>query len=210
MADMVVLRKTKHYKERRETNIDDYKTLYLVQSGIAEELGVHQSTVSKVVTFVTTRVTAKVSSWIKFPHTEQDILQALEDWQNVVMGMNISIEKDGPVSMFKRLATPKKCLQVLMPVGQVRCMILEYGKTPQFGKLCKSFRMLAYWGIRDMAWNSKHLKDEEFPEEEDEDDTDENDEDDNQNQHIPDNEMLQRARVKRDEIADIIVRRHLY
>ena len=144
------------------------------QSGIAEELGVHQSTVSKVVTFVTTRVTAKVSSWIKFPHTEQDILQALEDWQNVihfpgslgslivpilelknqvVMGMNISIEKDGPVSMYKRLATPKKCLQVLMPVGQVRCMILEYGKTPQFGKLCKSFRMLAYWGIRDMAWN---------------------------------------------------------
>ena len=57
---------------------------------------------------------------------------------------------------------------------------------------------------------AKHLKDEEFPEEEeDEDDTDENDEDDNQNQHIPDNEMLQRARVKRDEIADIIVRRHL-
>ena len=53
------------------------------QSGIAEELGVHQSTVSKVVTFVTTRVTAKVSSWIKFPHTEQDILQDLEDWQNV-------------------------------------------------------------------------------------------------------------------------------
>ncbi|KAJ3658940.1 hypothetical protein Zmor_010652 [Zophobas morio] len=103
MADMVVLRKTKHYKERRETNIGDYKTLYrfsaenvtwladyflndctetrggalspkmkikiflrcLVntgfQSGIAEELGVHQSTVSKVVTFVTTRKTGKMS-----------------------------------------------------------------------------------------------------------------------------------------------------
>ena len=74
------------------------------QSGIAEELGVHQSTVSKVVTFVTTRVTAKVSSWIKFPHTEQDILQALEDWQNVnhfpgVIGVidctHIRIEKPG-------------------------------------------------------------------------------------------------------------------
>lgn len=144
------------------------------QSGIAEELGVHQSTVSKVVTFVTTRVTAKVSSWIKFPHTEQDILQALEDWQNVnhfpgVIGVidctHIRIEKPGRHGdeYINRKGWPSINVQATCNAQEMftsvdaswpgSCMILEYGKTPQFGKLCKSFRMLAYWGIRDMAWN---------------------------------------------------------
>ena len=51
------------------------------QSGIGEELGVTQGTVSLTVRAVVDHIIAKADNWIKFPSTENEILQAKELWQ---------------------------------------------------------------------------------------------------------------------------------
>lgn len=51
------------------------------QSGIGDELGVTQGTVSLTVKDVVDRIIAKADNWIKFPSTENEILQAKELWQ---------------------------------------------------------------------------------------------------------------------------------
>ncbi|XP_063904806.1 putative nuclease HARBI1 [Zophobas morio] len=312
MADMVVLRKTKHYKEHRETNIGDYKTLYRFsaenvtwladyflndctetrggalspkmkmkiflrclanpgfQSGIAEELGVHQSTVSKALEdwqnvnhfpgvigvidcthiriekpgrhgdeyinrkgWPSINVQATCNAQEMFTSVDASWPGSVHDtrvWKNstirevVQKFPNASLLGDQGYGLELSLLTPYRNtdteakLHYNRLLKRERCIIERC-----FGQVKRRFPILKYicrlklrrisriiiccFIMHNIA---KHLKDEEFPEEEDEDDTDENDEDDNQNQHIPDNEMLQRARVKRDEIADIIVRRHLY
>ena len=50
------------------------------QSGIAEEMGVHQSTVSKIVTSVSNKIMEKAHLWIKFPLSLHDVAVAKTEW----------------------------------------------------------------------------------------------------------------------------------
>jgi hypothetical protein len=43
-----------------------------LHSGVAEDLGVHQTTVSKVITDIATKIVEKARLWIKFPSTEEE------------------------------------------------------------------------------------------------------------------------------------------
>jgi hypothetical protein len=52
------------------------------QSGIGEELGVSQSTVSQTVSAVVGKIVEKADLWIKFPTTPDEIVQAKESWQS--------------------------------------------------------------------------------------------------------------------------------
>ena len=51
------------------------------QSGVAEDKGIQQSTVSKTFSKVLPQVVAKAGLWIKFPETHQEIRQAQRLWQ---------------------------------------------------------------------------------------------------------------------------------
>ncbi|XP_022906051.2 putative nuclease HARBI1 [Onthophagus taurus] len=51
------------------------------QTGVAEELGIHQSTVSKTITFVINKILEKAPLWIKFPSTLNQVNEAQERWQ---------------------------------------------------------------------------------------------------------------------------------
>lgn len=46
------------------------------QSGVAREVGVHQSTVSNVLADVLPRIAAKSADWIRFPQDAVDVLEA--------------------------------------------------------------------------------------------------------------------------------------
>lgn len=50
------------------------------QSGIGEELGIHQSSVSRTITYVLNCVLDKANTWIKFPDTQESAMQAKEAW----------------------------------------------------------------------------------------------------------------------------------
>ncbi|KAJ4433356.1 hypothetical protein ANN_15615 [Periplaneta americana] len=50
------------------------------QSGIAEEMGIHQTTVSKTVISVSKKIMEKANIWIKFPLSLQDITAAKAEW----------------------------------------------------------------------------------------------------------------------------------
>lgn len=52
------------------------------QKGIGEELGVDQSTVSRAVSSVVDSVIAQADKWIKFPTTENEIVEAKTLWQS--------------------------------------------------------------------------------------------------------------------------------
>lgn len=52
------------------------------QSGVAEDVGIHQTSVSKIVGYVTTRITEKANVWIKFPCTQQELEDAKTAWQD--------------------------------------------------------------------------------------------------------------------------------
>jgi hypothetical protein len=51
------------------------------QSGVAEDVGVHQTTVPKVITDIATKIVEKAPLWIKFPSTEEEFEAAKADWQ---------------------------------------------------------------------------------------------------------------------------------
>ncbi|CAH1958436.1 unnamed protein product [Acanthoscelides obtectus] len=51
------------------------------QIGIGEDIGVHQSTVSRTVTNVITRIVQKSSIWIRFPTSCEDLHNAKSKWQ---------------------------------------------------------------------------------------------------------------------------------
>ncbi|CAH1958282.1 unnamed protein product [Acanthoscelides obtectus] len=51
------------------------------QIGIGEDIGVHQSTVSRIVTNVTTRIVQKSNIWIRFPTSSEDLHNAKNKWQ---------------------------------------------------------------------------------------------------------------------------------
>jgi energy-converting hydrogenase Eha subunit A len=51
------------------------------QSGVAEDIGVHQTTVSKVIADIATKIVEKAPLWIKFPSTEEEFEAAKADWQ---------------------------------------------------------------------------------------------------------------------------------
>lgn len=52
------------------------------QKGIGEELGVEQSTVSRVVSDVIDSVVSQADDWIKFPATENEVMEAKTLWQD--------------------------------------------------------------------------------------------------------------------------------
>lgn len=52
------------------------------QSGIGEELGISQGTVSLTTDYVVNRIVDKAEQWIKFPRTENDFVLAKELWQS--------------------------------------------------------------------------------------------------------------------------------
>jgi hypothetical protein len=45
------------------------------QSGVAEDLGVYQMTVSKVIADTATKIIEKAPLWIKFPSTKEELKQ---------------------------------------------------------------------------------------------------------------------------------------
>ncbi|CAH1962759.1 unnamed protein product [Acanthoscelides obtectus] len=51
------------------------------QIGIGEDIGVHQSTVSRTVTNVITRIVQKSNIWIRFPTSCEDLHNAKNKWQ---------------------------------------------------------------------------------------------------------------------------------
>lgn len=51
------------------------------QSGVGEDIGVSQSTVSKTFTKVIKQIYAKSGQWIKFPITDAEIADAKRLWQ---------------------------------------------------------------------------------------------------------------------------------
>ncbi|CAH2012606.1 unnamed protein product [Acanthoscelides obtectus] len=51
------------------------------QIGIGEAIGVHQSTASRTVSNVITRIVQKSNIWIRFPTTCEDLLNAKDAWQ---------------------------------------------------------------------------------------------------------------------------------
>lgn len=51
------------------------------QTGVGEDIGVHQTSVSKVVTQVADQMIEKCGQWIKFPRTPADVIEAKERWQ---------------------------------------------------------------------------------------------------------------------------------
>jgi hypothetical protein len=52
-----------------------------LQSGVAEDLGVHQTTVTRVTADIATKIVEKAPLWIKFPSTEEEFEAAKADWQ---------------------------------------------------------------------------------------------------------------------------------
>ena len=52
------------------------------QNGIGEEIGVHQSTVSRTVTFVAEKIIEKAHFWIKFPSNNEDLRISKTNWQH--------------------------------------------------------------------------------------------------------------------------------
>jgi hypothetical protein len=87
----------KIYKERRAISDRDCKILYRFQpenilwlsyvgdlgfqSGVVEDLGVHRTTVSKVIADIATKIVEKAPLWIRFPSTEEEFEAAKADWQ---------------------------------------------------------------------------------------------------------------------------------
>jgi AAA+ ATPase superfamily predicted ATPase len=51
------------------------------QAGIGEEIGVHQSTVSKTISEVMIRILENSNEWVKFPSTNDSIKEAKQQWQ---------------------------------------------------------------------------------------------------------------------------------
>lgn len=51
------------------------------QSGVGEDIGVHQTTVSKILTEVMDKILQKSKIWIKFPQSAEEMRQAKLEWQ---------------------------------------------------------------------------------------------------------------------------------
>jgi hypothetical protein len=51
------------------------------QSGVAEDLGVDEKTMSEVIADIATKIVEKAPFWIKFPSTEEEYEAAKADWQ---------------------------------------------------------------------------------------------------------------------------------
>ncbi|XP_030762186.1 putative nuclease HARBI1 [Sitophilus oryzae] len=110
MAEFVNLRAQKQYKVQREVNWRDFKSLYKFQEENVNwmatyflgenlerrggalssnhkmkvfliELGITQSTVSKIILFVMNKIVEKSHLWIKFRSTQPNINEAQQAWQ---------------------------------------------------------------------------------------------------------------------------------
>jgi hypothetical protein len=46
------------------------------QTGVAEDIGIHQTTVSKIIVEIMDKILPKASTWIKFAQTEAEIQNA--------------------------------------------------------------------------------------------------------------------------------------
>jgi hypothetical protein len=51
------------------------------QSGVAEDLGIQQTTVSKFIADIATKIVEKAPLWIKFPSIKEEFEAAKADWQ---------------------------------------------------------------------------------------------------------------------------------
>lgn len=54
---------------------------YQFQTGVAEDVGVHQSTVNRAIWYVCERILLRANDWIHFPTTEQEFNEAKRLWQ---------------------------------------------------------------------------------------------------------------------------------
>ena len=52
------------------------------QTGVGEDIGIHQSTVSRTFATVVEAIVAKADTWIQFPVDPADFQAAKDDWQN--------------------------------------------------------------------------------------------------------------------------------
>ncbi|XP_047116158.1 putative nuclease HARBI1 [Schistocerca piceifrons] len=77
------------------------------QSGISEEMGIHQTTVSKTVSSVSNKIMKKADLWIKFPSSTHDIIVTKNEWL-------------------------QKC-KFPSPVGVIDCTHVRIPKPVQFG-----------------------------------------------------------------------------
>jgi hypothetical protein len=50
------------------------------QTGVAEDIGIHQTTVSKIIVEIMDKILPKASTWIKFAQTEAKIQNAKREW----------------------------------------------------------------------------------------------------------------------------------
>jgi hypothetical protein len=50
------------------------------QTGVAEDIGIHQTTVSKIIVEIMDKILPKASTWIKFAQTEAEIQNAKREW----------------------------------------------------------------------------------------------------------------------------------
>jgi hypothetical protein len=119
------------------------------QSGVAEDLGVHQTTVSKVIADIATKIVEKVPLWIKFPSTKEEFEGAKADWQvlykfpcaiGALDCTHIQIRKPSAhgdeyinrkvfqASTYKQCVTVENFLQAWTFPGQGQCMMLEFGE----------------------------------------------------------------------------------
>jgi nuclease HARBI1 len=52
------------------------------QSGVAREIGVHKTTISKTIFSTVEKIVDKAGEWIKFPETYEEINRAKFEWRN--------------------------------------------------------------------------------------------------------------------------------
>ncbi|CAH1381640.1 unnamed protein product [Tenebrio molitor] len=140
------------------------------QTGIGEEVGVHQSTVSKTISDVLIRILENSNEWIKFPFTNDSINEAKQQWQEryhfpAAIGtldcthvriLKPSIHDDEYVNrkMFASLNVQamKKYLQALMLRGLVLYTIQESGEIQKsVNNSVEDIIMLFCWEIVDMV-----------------------------------------------------------
>lgn len=132
------------------------------QNGIGKEVGIHQCTVSHMVSHLLNCIMSQVDVWIKVPKTYKKIMQAKEQWFmknkcptsiGAVDCTQVHIQKSG-YEYIKRKYVPLLNVQVTcnqnyiftsIDIRQPReggqSIILAFGKTPKFERLCSELKI---------------------------------------------------------------------
>ena len=143
------------------------------QTGVGEDMGIHQSTVSRTFTTVVEAIDAKADIWIQFLVDPADFQATKDDWQNKLhfhaqsvhltthmckfsnqgyTEMNKFVAKDMQPLMFRQLMMLLKDLQVSWQIGQDLYMIAEFGRTQTWELVWQILGQMLYcWVTRVMA-----------------------------------------------------------